>query len=672
MSVPGFSKALLSRREWVYLLSLLVPLFVYNLSLEAASVLSLPGERGRVAAILELVLSDVFFSFGYVLLWIALFATTRKGPLRWTVVVLFHAVTMIVVVVATSTYLYFQQTGATLDYATIAGWIAEHDAFAAILIREIPAPAWRLLSAALLYAAFGPLVVTHLVERRRRRSGRPLDETPRRASSARSLGLLLLATGFVSLSLLTGATGFARDPLVNVALTGVQEAITREVEEADTEEAGVKETSSEEAGVEETTAGAGEPGTGSATRPPPTYASLAPSSRTEKRNVVLIHLESARARSVTPYNEGLKTMPFLNELAKQSLVTERAHVIVPRSSKGSTAVNCGVEPALYAGPEYEPGGIPAPCLASLLGEQGYRTAWFQSLWDTGDDSSLAANFGYEEFYPSQSMNTEGFRITNTFGFEDDVMIGPSEGWLRANGYDGPFLAKYFTSGGHYGYECLPNRYGYEFFSEDEELDRYHNCLRMMDFFLQNLFEQYQRLGLYEDTIFVLYGDHGEGFKEHGRDMHGDTIWEEGLHIPLIIHAPGWFEGGERAEGMSSQIDILPTVLEMLGYEVEGGEYPGYSLLHPLPEDRTVMSSCITNRRCMASVKGDEKYIHHFGDQPDEFFDLSEDPFEERNLASERGKEEIDEQREELFAWRTRVNAQHGRILVNGNPVLGAE
>ena len=72
------------------------------------------------------------------------------------------------------------------------------------------------------------------------------------------------------------------------------------------------------------------------------------------------------------------------------------------------------------------------------------------------------------------------------------------------------MAEYFTGTGHYGYECVPNRYGYEHFSEDEQLDRYHNCLRMLDHFLENLFEQYKELGLYEDTIFVLFGDHGEG------------------------------------------------------------------------------------------------------------------------------------------------------------------
>jgi arylsulfatase A-like enzyme len=75
---------------------------------------------------------------------------------------------------------------------------------------------------------------------------------------------------------------------------------------------------------------------------------------------------------------------------------------------------------------------------------------------------------------------------------------------------------------------------------------------------------------------------------------------------------------------------------------------------------------------MASTQGNEKYIYHFGDQAEELFDLSQDPFEKHNLADERSKEELDERREELFAWRTRVNAQYGWILINGSPILGEE
>jgi len=673
----GFLSGLLSRRDWVYFLSLLVPLFVYNLALKAYDVRTSQSGDPWLALVFNLMQSDVFFNLGYALLWIGLFAAARRGPVCQAVVILFHLSTMLVLIVTTSAHWYFRETGTTLDYDTVALWLSGFDDNEPLFAYGLPLSSWVLLFTTLLYAALGPPFLTRAAGRWRGWAGTSPTGSAGISFSG-PLVLFLLGLGFCSLSLLggLGSAGadapLAKDRFVNVALTAV-EGTTMGAEEASTEkDAPGAAGSSKEHSVVDTEVASTKVGSSDVNPPnPPTNASLAQTSQTERRNVVLIHLESARAQSVTPYNEDVKTMPFLKELTEESLVAERVHVIVPRSSKGSTSVNCGVEPALYAGPEYEPGVIPAPCLARLLKQQGYRTAWFQSLWDTGDDSSLAANFGYEEFYPSQSTNATGFQITNTFGYEDDIMLKPSEQRLRESG-DEPFLAQYFTSGAHYGYECVPNRYGYESFSKDEELDRYLNCLRMLDFFLQNLFEQYKKLGLYEDTIFVLYGDHGEGFKEHGRDMHGNTIWEEGLSVPLIVHDPKRFQDGERVKEPASQIDILPTVLDLLGYEVEGGEYPGYSLLRHLPEDRIVMSNCTTNRRCMASVKGDEKYIYHYGDQPDELFDLSKDPLEKNNIASEYSKEELDKRREELFAWRTRINAQHGRILVNGNPALGED
>ncbi|HEY6751753.1 MAG TPA: hypothetical protein VI027_10575 [Rubrobacteraceae bacterium] len=107
------------------------------------------------------------------------------------------------------------------------------------------------------------------------------------------------------------------------------------------------------------------------------------------------------------------------------------------------------------------------------------------------------------------------------------------------------------------------------------------------------------------------------------------------------------------------------MVEMLGYEVKSGKYPGYSLLHEQPEDRMLRFSCISNHECLASTKGDEKYIYHYGKQPDEFFDLSKDPLEKQNLLGERSKDEIDERCEDLIAWSTGVNAQYGSILMNG-------
>ena len=71
--------------------------------------------------------------------------------------------------------------------------------------------------------------------------------------------------------------------------------------------------------------------------------------------------------------------------------------------------------------------------------------------------------------------------------------------------------------------------------------------------------------------------------------------------------------------------------------------------------------------CLASLKGNEKYIYHFDKRPEEVFNVSKDPLEKRNLASLYSKEELDRRRNDLVAWRSRVNAQYGDILVNGTP-----
>jgi lipoteichoic acid synthase len=617
----SFLGALLSRQDRVYLLSLLVPFAIYNLALKAYDVASRPEKLG-LARTIKLMRSDVFFNLGYALLWNGLFgAARRRGPLHRTVVFLFHIATMLVAIVRTIAHEYFRETGTALDYDIVALWLRRPKD----VKQMTPLSAWMFLGAVLVYATSGPWLVSRALGRWRGWSARPLDGTSRRVSfSLGPLGLILQALGFGSLSLLTGpgmpgaGKSFARDPFVNLIVTGVKAAMTR----------------------------------GSTSAPvkhPAASARLVRTPRTERRNVVLVHLESIRARSMTPYNEQLKTTPFLDELASKSLLAERAYTIIPNSLKASISVNCGIEPSLRPAVEAEPGGLLAPGLAGLLKGQGYRTVFFQSATERfmyfGDQ---AEDLGYEEYYPVETMDTEGFERSNYFGWEDDVMLKPSEQWLKKRGQT-PFVAEYLTSTGHHDY-FPPTRYGYEDFVEDDKLNRYLNCVRYLDFFLKNLIDQYKKLGLYEDTIFVIFGDHGEGFGEHGRHVHEDNPYEESLRVPLVIHAPWRFQHGERVEELSNLTDVLPTVLDLLGYELEGGKYPGYSLLRPLPEDRTLFFSCTNRDKCLASIKGYEKYIHHYGDEPDEFFDLSEDPLEKRNLADERA-EEARKRRDELLAWR---------------------
>jgi len=623
---------LLSPRDRIYLLSLLGPFITYNLALKASTITSLSGEDG-----LPSILSDTFFTLGYALLWVGLFAATPGGGLpRRVVLVLFHAATMLVVLVTTCAHQYYQETGTPLDYGVVALFLLDPGEILP-MFASVSVVAWVLLVAALFYTVLGPSLVTRALERRLGWRGTfPAGTAGAFSSYLGPVGLFVLALGFGSFSLLIGSApvvadeSLARAPLVNLVVTAVEDLGTEE---------DVGRTVVEN---------------------PAARARLSPTPQTEKRNVVLIHLESTRAQSVTPYNQELNTMPFLDELAKSSLLAERAYTTVPHTSKASISANCGVYSHLVTTTtEALPQGIPAPCLAGLLKKQGYNTVFFQSSTKKFEDfQGLVRNFGYEEYYPLESMDEKGFEKTNYFGYEDDMMLKPSEEWLKEH-KDEPFVAEYLTGTGHHDYQCLNTHYGSEDFSNEEPLNSYLNCMRLQDHFLKNLIEQYKELRLYKDTVFVIYGDHGEGFGEHGLLQHNNTIYEEGLKVPFLIHAPGWFEHGEQVEGLSNNTDLLPTVIEMLGYEVENGEYPGYSLLHPIPEDRTLFFSCWFEETCLASIEGTGKYIYHYGDRPDELFDLSKDSLEEHNLAGEYGRAQMAERREELIEWRSSVDAEYG-------------
>ena len=108
----------LSRREGFYLLSLLVPFFVYNLALKAVGVLSEHADYGLLG-VLTAMWSDAFFGLGYAVFWVGLYAAVRKGFLSLAVLVLFHLTAMLVMIVNACAYQYFKVTGAMLDYFTL-------------------------------------------------------------------------------------------------------------------------------------------------------------------------------------------------------------------------------------------------------------------------------------------------------------------------------------------------------------------------------------------------------------------------------------------------------------------------------------------------------------------------------------------------------------------------
>ncbi len=693
--------SILNRRDWVYLLSLLIPVVVYELSLKALLVFA-PVKKGAlvderalpqsdlittpsVADGLRLMQSDLLFTLGYVLLWVGLFAMARTRPVRWLVVSLFHVVTILVVLITTVAYQYFKATGSTLDSNYLLFWLSSPQGTGDVIASEVDAGVLMVMVALLVYAVFGPWLVARCVcwWRDWRDGGARIGDFgwPHWARIAVA-GLAAYTLFWFSLFPGGSTTGvsksFSRAAFVNMLLTAAEEVRADDVVDAAEPPSASSVPTAEEARADDVVDATPLPSassvpTAEAARADdvvdgagPTSASsrpavgLLPTASKSKRNVVLILLESTRADSTTPYNKDLLTTSFMDELAERSLLVENAYAIVQHTHNALAGTMCGFEPPIGpAGTELlsVPGSLPSPCLPHLLEDHGYNTVFFMSHYKGYENSEqIMENLGFDTFYSNENMNLEGFERTNYFGHEDEVMLEPSRQWLEEH-RGKPFLATYLTSAPHHDYWAPSKRYGRVEFSKDDLFNRYLNSVRNQDFFLKHLFNLYKELGLYEDTVFIVLGDHGEGFGEHGLFAR-DVMYEEGVRIPLLIHDPKQFKNGSRIDGPASQLDILPTVADLLDYKLEGRLYSGRSLLKPIPDDRVVMIGCWREKVCLASISGTLKYIHYFDDRPDEIFDLATDPGERNNLAGQWSPEEVNKLRSQLLQWRTKVRSMY--------------
>jgi arylsulfatase A-like enzyme len=177
----------------------------------------------------------------------------------------------------------------------------------------------------------------------------------------------------------------------------------------------------------------------------------------------------------------------------------------------------------------------------------------------------------------------------------------------------------------------------ESFGTVEKIDLYDGEIAFTDLHVGRVLDALERAGLEDDTIVVVVADHGEEFFEHGNGGHGYTLYQEVVHVPLIVRAPGWEPG--RIEPVVPTVDLMPTLLELAGLEprtkIEGASFA--PLLRAGAEDvRSAVSEVSWHAtQDMRSLQlGGFKYIDFAfgGVELDQIFDLARDPYEECNAA----------------------------------------
>jgi len=172
--------------------------------------------------------------------------------------------------------------------------------------------------------------------------------------------------------------------------------------------------------------------------------------------------------------------------------------------------------------------------------------------------------------------------------------------------------------------------------------KYAAGLKTVDEQLGRLVEHLKREGIYEDTAIIVTGDHGESLTEHGIYYEHHGLYDQSLHVPMIIKAPG-FEG--REDAFVQHFDLAPTVLDLLGQGYDAEEFDGESLSPSnRPTDREAayaIEAKVTRKRAIRTdqykfIKRLDKgnpcdYCGTFHGDDKELFDIGNDPEELNNI-----------------------------------------
>jgi len=345
-------------------------------------------------------------------------------------------------------------------------------------------------------------------------------------------------------------------------------------------------------------------------------------------NVVMVSLESTAAQYLSLYgalsDSQSDVMPNLSALAQRALVFDNAYAVYPESIKGLYSVLCSTFPAFDSQPEeYE--NLGCRSVAAVLADAGYRTAMFHSgRFDYLGMESIIHHRGYQTLEDAGDI---GGNHNSSFGVDEPATVARMLAWIDALPRGQHFLLTYLPIAGHHPY-ATP---GPGPFHGTAEIDQYRNALHYGDASLGVLMESLRARGLQSDTIWVIYGDHGEAFHQHqGNYGHTFFLYDENIHVPFLIAAPGLMRGQQRVRKVVSLVDTAPTILDLMGIPSPAG-YQGRTMLDGTP--RMALFFADYSLGFLGLRDGPWKFIYEIDSGRANLFDLDRDPRESSDISA---------------------------------------
>jgi len=413
--------------------------------------------------------------------------------------------------------------------------------------------------------------------------------------------------------------------------------------------------------------------------------------KTSQLNVILITLDTTRSDHLSVYGYHRDTTPHLREFAREATLYTKAIAPGDMTLTSHSSIFTGMYPTKHQAHYFpdHPAGRPLDedlvTLAELLSQQGH-----QSLAVVANSAYLKRTLGLNQgfrYYDDRRLvhfwsRTSDLYLQSTLrklltGFLSPELFEQTFrraeeinrevfNLLRERSAERPFFLFINYMDAHSPYLPPPpfdalypgkvDDFTIDRFSalkkevmslkrDITEVERAHlisqydGAIAYLDVKLKELFDYLKDEGLYDDTLIIVTSDHGESFGERNLVEHGSSVYQDQIHVPLIVKYPK-SNLGNIIEQPVSLIDIMPTVLDLSGYEIPSS-VAGRSLVEAgKDEPRLIISESFPNsryvpwhpryRRLRRALFGGVFKLRTSTREEPEFYDLREDPNEKVN------------------------------------------
>ncbi len=344
--------------------------------------------------------------------------------------------------------------------------------------------------------------------------------------------------------------------------------------------------------------------------------------------IVLVSVEALRADHLPVYGYTHVPTPALDALAADGVVFDRAYTHVPLTLPSHVSLLSGRLP-FETGVRDDVGfPLPAdlPLLPQLLHKRGFKTGGVVSSYLLRRETGLGQAFAFFD----DELDAESGQPPSATDRDGARSVEVARHWMDSFSTARFFL--FLQLDEPRATRVAPRRY--------RQYSSYDGKVAYADELVGRLVQHLKDRGLYDDAVIVVTADHGEGLGDHGEQEHGLLLHEEVLRVPLIVKLPRNISGGQHATSLVQQVDLVPTILDLVGApKASGGR--GRSLRRVLDSpdvdlgNRQIYSESLAGHlrfgwAGLASVTDDG---HRFVRAPrSELYDLRQDPREQHNLA----------------------------------------